>query len=209
MTTDATTSGSTRAAGARPHRARPAAAGPKVSEERITLAHGAGGKATQTLVEAVFLEAFRNPLLEPLEDRRGFAVGGTRLALTTDSLRGVAAVLPRRRHRRPRGQRHGQRPRRVRRAGRCTCRPGSSSRRASRSPTCSRIVGVDGRAPPRPPASTIVTGDTKVVQRGKADGCYINTAGVGVLERPVDARRRDRARPATPCWSPGRSATTA
>ncbi len=31
----------------------------------------------------------------------------------------------------------------------------------------------------------IVTGDTKVVQRGKADGCYINTAGVGVLERDV------------------------
>jgi hydrogenase expression/formation protein HypE len=31
----------------------------------------------------------------------------------------------------------------------------------------------------------VVTGDTKVVQRGKADGCYLNTAGVGVLERPV------------------------
>jgi hydrogenase expression/formation protein HypE len=33
---------------------------------------------------------------------------------------------------------------------------------------------------------SIVTGDTKVVQRGKADGCYINTAGVGLLERPVE-----------------------
>ena len=33
---------------------------------------------------------------------------------------------------------------------------------------------------------SIVTGDTKVVQRGKADGCYINTAGVGVLERPIE-----------------------
>src|SRR5690606_22220946 len=31
----------------------------------------------------------------------------------------------------------------------------------------------------------IVTGDTKVVQRGKADGCYVTTAGVGVLDRPV------------------------
>src|SRR5581483_11680802 len=30
----------------------------------------------------------------------------------------------------------------------------------------------------------VVTGDTKVVQRGKADGCYVNTAGVGVIERP-------------------------
>ena len=34
---------------------------PRVREERITLAHGAGGKATQTLIEAVFLDAFRNP----------------------------------------------------------------------------------------------------------------------------------------------------
>ena len=42
---------------------------PRVKEERITMSHGAGGKATQTLIEAIFLDAFRNPLLEPLEDR--------------------------------------------------------------------------------------------------------------------------------------------
>ncbi len=36
----------------------------------------------------------------------------------------------------------------------------------------------------------VVTGDTKVVQRGKADGCYITTAGVGVLERPVSLGAR-------------------
>src|SRR5262250_2236344 len=41
---------------------------PKLREERITMSHGAGGKATHTLIEAIFLEAFRNPLLEPLED---------------------------------------------------------------------------------------------------------------------------------------------
>ena len=40
----------------------------RIREERITLSHGAGGKATQTLIEAVFLEAFRNPVLEQLED---------------------------------------------------------------------------------------------------------------------------------------------
>src|SRR6201999_1197539 len=67
---------------------------PKVREERITMSHGAGGKATHTLIEAVFLDAFRNPLLEPLEDAAelrvpafgGVAGGGeARLALTTDS----------------------------------------------------------------------------------------------------------------------------
>ena len=41
---------------------------PRVREERITMSHGAGGKASRTLIEAVFLDAFRNPLLEPLED---------------------------------------------------------------------------------------------------------------------------------------------
>src|ERR1700691_4257467 len=58
---------------------------PKVREERITMSHGAGGKATQTLIEAVFLDAFRNPQLEQLEDAARLNVGGARLALTTDS----------------------------------------------------------------------------------------------------------------------------
>jgi hypothetical protein len=58
---------------------------PKVREERITMSHGAGGKATHTLIEAVFLDAFRNPLLEPLEDAAALAINGTRIALTTDS----------------------------------------------------------------------------------------------------------------------------
>src|SRR5215467_6301114 len=57
---------------------------PRIREERITMSHGAGGKASRTLVEAVFLDAFRNPLLEPLEDAAQLQVGGARLALTTD-----------------------------------------------------------------------------------------------------------------------------
>ncbi|MGH3832731.1 MAG: AIR synthase related protein, partial [Pseudonocardiaceae bacterium] len=58
---------------------------PRVREKLITLAHGAGGKASQSLVEAIFLEAFRNPLLEPLEDAATLMVGDARLAFTTDS----------------------------------------------------------------------------------------------------------------------------
>ena len=57
----------------------------KLKEERIVLAHGSGGKATQTLIEAVFLEAFSNPLLAPLEDGAVLAANGGRLAFTTDS----------------------------------------------------------------------------------------------------------------------------
>ena len=58
---------------------------PRIREERITLSHGAGGKATHTLIEAVFLEAFRNPLLEPLEDGASLVTEAGRLAFTTDS----------------------------------------------------------------------------------------------------------------------------
>ena len=58
---------------------------PRVREERITMSHGSGGKATHTLIEAIFLGAFRNPLLEPLEDSAELKVGGSRVALTTDS----------------------------------------------------------------------------------------------------------------------------
>lgn len=66
---------------------------PKIKEENITLAHGSGGKATGRLIEAIFLEEFRNPLLEELEDQATFPVGagatsgldGARMAFTTDS----------------------------------------------------------------------------------------------------------------------------
>src|SRR3982750_4843726 len=61
----------------------------KLRDEQITLAHGSGGKAMHELVEGLFLEYLRNPLLEPLEDQAVFNVGNgvaaPRLAFTTDS----------------------------------------------------------------------------------------------------------------------------
>src|SRR3977135_2614713 len=61
----------------------------KLRDERITLAHGSGGKAMHELVESLFLEYLRNPMLELLEDQAVFEVsnGGapSRLAFTTDS----------------------------------------------------------------------------------------------------------------------------
>src|ERR1700736_5217556 len=61
----------------------------KLRDERITLAHGSGGKAMHELVEGLFLEYLRNPMLELLEDQAVFEVGNgggpTRLAFTTDS----------------------------------------------------------------------------------------------------------------------------
>ena len=58
----------------------------KIRETHITLAHGSGGRAMHDLVEGLFLEYFRNPLLEKLEDQAVFEVkAASRMAFTTDS----------------------------------------------------------------------------------------------------------------------------
>ncbi len=64
---------------------RAPAEGRRVSDDVITLAHGAGGKASRRLVEELFLVELRNPLLEPLADAALVSANGTRLAFTTDS----------------------------------------------------------------------------------------------------------------------------
>ncbi len=154
----------------------------KVKEERITLSHGSGGKATQTLVEAVFLDAFRNPYLEPLEDAAELTVPGSRLALTTDSFVVSPLFFP--------GGNIGD----LAVNGTVNDLAVSGARPLYLTagfileegfPVADLIRVVESmRAAAEAAGVAVVTGDTKVVQRGKADGCYINTAGIGVLEHP-------------------------
>ena len=156
---------------------------PRVKEERITLAHGSGGKATHTLVEAIFLDQFRNPLLEPLEDQAILTAGAQRLAFTTDSyvvsplffnggnigdlaVNGTVNDLAV----------SGARP--------LWLSSGFILEEGFPVADLERIVRTMAEAAGAAGVQ-IVTGDTKVVERGKADGCYINTAGVGVFERDV------------------------
>jgi hydrogenase expression/formation protein HypE len=163
---------------------------PRVREERITMSHGAGGKATQTLIEAVFLDAFRNPLLEPLEDaaelRFPVAAGdgaGPRLALTTDSYVVSPLFFP--------GGNIGD----LAVNGTVNDLSVSGATPAYLTagfileegfPVADLMRVVDSmRAAAAAAGVCVVTGDTKVVQRGKADGCYINTAGVGLIARDV------------------------
>src|SRR3982075_1078899 len=56
-------------------------------DEKITLSHGSGGKATHNLIEGVFAPAFSNPLLDAMDDAAVFGVNGTGqlLAFTTDT----------------------------------------------------------------------------------------------------------------------------
>jgi hydrogenase expression/formation protein HypE len=166
---------------------------PRVREERITMSHGAGGKATQTLIEAVFLDAFRNPLLEPLEDAAELRVpvpvpgpGGAagagacaRLALTTDSYVVSPLFFP--------GGNIGDlavngtvNDLSVSGATPMYLTAGFILEEGFPVADLTRVVA-SMRDAAAAASVCVVTGDTKVVQRGKADGCYINTAGVGVI----------------------------
>jgi hydrogenase expression/formation protein HypE len=156
---------------------------PKVKEERVTLAHGAGGKATHTLIEAVFLDAFRNPLLEALDDGATFSVGDARLAFTTDTFVVSPLFFP--------GGDIGDLAVNgtVNDLAVCGARPlflsaGFVLEEGFPVADLQRITASMARAAAAAGVQ-VVTGDTKVVQRGKGDGCYVNTAGVGVVTRDL------------------------
>ena len=156
----------------------------RIKEERITLAHGAGGKATHTLIDALFLEAFRNPLLEAMEDQAVLNVGGARIAFTTDSYVVSPLFFP--------GGDIGDL------AVNGTVNDLAMSGARPLYLSCGFIleegfpvadlerIAASMAAAALAAGVSIVTGDTKVVQRGKADGCFVNTAGVGLLERPLE-----------------------
>ncbi|HEV2450857.1 MAG TPA: hydrogenase expression/formation protein HypE [Streptosporangiaceae bacterium] len=156
---------------------------PKVREERITMSHGAGGKATRTLIEAVFLDAFRNPLLEPLEDAARLRAGESTVALTTDSYVVSPLFFP--------GGDIGDLAVNgtVNDLAVAGARPlylsaGFILEEGFPIADLTRITE-SMRAAAAAAGVQVVTGDTKVVERGKADGCYINTAGIGLVQRDL------------------------
>lgn len=153
---------------------------PRLLDDHVTLAHGAGGKASAALVDAVFVEAFRNPLLESLGDGAVLTLpSGERVAMSTDSF----VVQPRR-------------------------FPGGSIGELAVNGTCNDLavagavpswisaafvleegfgiaelkeIVADMAAAAAAAGVQIVTGDTKVVPKGAADGLFITTAGTGVI----------------------------
>src|SRR5580692_10569914 len=153
---------------------------PRLIDEVVTLAHGAGGRSSAALVDAVFVEAFRNPELEQLGDGAVLILpSGERLAFSTDSF--VVSPL-----RFPGGSIghvavhgtvndlavSGAVPRWLSVA--FVIEEGFAVRDLRE--IVADIAVAAGRA-----GVALVTGDTKVVPRGAADGMYITTAGVGII----------------------------
>ncbi|MBI3962077.1 MAG: hydrogenase expression/formation protein HypE [Deinococcus sp.] len=145
----------------------------------VLLAHGGGGKLTRALIEHMFLPLFRNPQLEQLHDGAVLELAGTKLAFTTDSYVVHPLIFP--------GGDIGQLAVNgtVNDLAMCGARPLSLSasfiiEEGLPMETLWHIVQSMQHAAAAAGVA-IVTGDTKVVDRGKGDGLFINTAGVGIV----------------------------
>ena len=150
-------------------------------DEKITLSHGSGGKSTHNLIEGVFAPAFSNPLLDAMDDAATFSVNGTgqRLAFTTDTYVVSPLFFP--------GGDIGKLAvhgtiNDLAMAGATPLYLSAGFILEEGFPIAElrRIVASMAKAATEAGVA-IVTGDTKVVQRGKADGVFINTAGVGLV----------------------------
>jgi hydrogenase expression/formation protein HypE len=165
----------------------------RLRDVTINLAHGGGGRAMRDLIEDVFVTAFDNPALAALEDQAVFSIAdfarhGDRLAFTTDSYVVDPLFFP--------GGDIGT----LAVSGTVNDLAMSGAKPLFLS--CGMVIeeGLAIDTLRRVAASmqrvaieagvSIVTGDTKVVERGCADKLFINTAGVGVVPAGVNISAR-------------------
>ena len=150
---------------------------------QVLMAHGGGGKLMHQLISKMFLPAFGNPMLDSQHDASVFEAGGQRLAFTTDSYvvrplffpggdLGSLAV-------------HGT----VNDLAMAGARPLYLSaafiiEEGLPMETLWKIVASMQQAAQQAGVQ-IITGDTKVVDKGKGDSLFINTAGIGILDHPL------------------------
>ncbi len=168
---------------------------PRFRDERITMAHGAGGKATQTLIEGLLVPALGNDSLDTLADAGTVTIDGLDLALTTDSFVVRPIVFP--------GGSIGEL------AVNGTANDLAVAGARPRALTLSLVLeeGLEADAlrgeveaiaqAAQAAGVDVVAGDTKVVERGHADAMYICTTGLGRLDprarlSPAGLRPGDR-----------------
>lgn len=146
---------------------------------RVLLAHGGGGRLTQSLIDKMLLPSFDNPYLAPLHDGALLPIDGQRLAFSTDSYVVQPPFFP------------GGDIGRLAVFGTandlamCGARPLFLScalilEEGLRMENLWRII-VSMKEAAQEAGVQIVTGDSKVVERGKGDGVFINTTGIGTV----------------------------
>ncbi|HYC62470.1 MAG TPA: hydrogenase expression/formation protein HypE [Thermoanaerobaculia bacterium] len=156
---------------------------PILDHQQIVLGHGSGGKLTAELIEKLFIPAFRNPYLDALDDQAVLSIGGSRIAFTTDSFVVTPIFFP--------GgdigrlavngtindlAMSGARPLYLSSA--FILEEGLASDDLRRVVDSMRLAAAEAGV-------LVVTGDTKVVDRGKGDQIFITTTGIGIIEKPV------------------------
>ena len=154
--------------------------------DTVTLAHGGGGKLTQRLIRDLFAPTLENPFLSELHDGALLPAPGGRLAFSTDSFVVSPPFFP--------GGNigdlavHGT----VNDLAMCGARPLYLSlsmilEEGFRLKDLWEIL-VTIRERAEEAGVQVVTGDTKVVERGKGDGIFLNTTGIGIILDDVDIR---------------------
>jgi hydrogenase expression/formation protein HypE len=165
---------------------------PIFDHKQIVLGHGSGGKLTADLIDKIFLPAFRNPTLDKLDDQAVVTIGGTRLAFTTDSFVVTPIFFP--------GGDIGRLA--IHGTVNDLAMSGARPLYLSAAFILEEGLAVDDlrrvvesmRTAAVEAGVQLVTGDTKVVNRGKGDQIFITTTGIGVIEHDISISA-DRARP--------------
>ncbi len=165
---------------------------PIFEHKQIVLGHGSGGKLTSELIDKIFIPAFTNPVLDKLDDQAVININGARLAFTTDSFVVTPIFFP------------GGDIGRLAVNGTVNDLAMSGARPLYLSAAFIleeglatedlRRVVESMRAAAEEAGVQFVTGDTKVVNRGKGDQIFITTTGIGVIDNGVNISA-DRARP--------------
>jgi hydrogenase expression/formation protein HypE len=165
---------------------------PLPAKDKVLLGHGSGGKLTAELIRDVFLPAFHNPILARLDDQAVVNVNGLRLAFTTDSFVVKPLFFP--------GGDIGSLA--VHGTVNDLAMGGAQPLFLSAAfileeglpvDTLRRVVASLHRAAAEVGAE-VVTGDTKVVEKGSGDELFINTSGLGLVPEGV-CLSADQARP--------------
>jgi hydrogenase expression/formation protein HypE len=161
---------------------------PIAQRKTVVLGHGSGGKLSAQLIREMFLPAFDNPLLNRLDDQAVLEAGSARIAFTTDSFVVTPLFFP--------GGDIGKLA--VHGTVNDLAMSGATPLALSVAfileegfpmEELARIVASMAEAA-RAAGVPIATGDTKVVPRGKADGMFITTSGVGLVAAGVNISAR-------------------